>query len=55
MKSLFNISPFILLLAPVFVMMILTFTISADQTSEVVVKNTVATSPLAKASVPIAK
>ncbi|MET4138496.1 hypothetical protein [Pedobacter sp. UYP1] len=58
MKSLFNISPFILLLFPAFVMMILTFATSAshtDQASEVV-KTTVATAAsLDKASVSIAK
>ncbi|QNK62912.1 hypothetical protein H7F33_20640 [Pedobacter sp. PAMC26386] len=59
MKNLFNISPFILLLAPVFVLMILTFTTSAnraDQTAETAAKTNITTaSSLDKASVSIAK
>lgn len=56
MKSLFNISPFLLLLVPAFVMMILTIVTNnshTDQASEVV-KTTVTTS-LDKTSVSIAK
>jgi len=58
MKSLFNISPFLLLLVPAFVMMILTIATSAshaDQTSEVAVKTTVTAASLDKASLSIAK
>ncbi|WP_367864906.1 hypothetical protein [Pedobacter sp. WC2423] len=59
MKSLFNISPFILLLVPAFVMMILTFATSAshtDQASEVAAKTTTTTAAsLDKASISIAK
>lgn len=58
MKSLFNISPFILLLFPAFVMMILTLLTSANPNEQVseVAKTTVTTAaPLDKASVSITK
>ncbi|AMQ01162.1 hypothetical protein AY601_4315 [Pedobacter cryoconitis] len=58
MKSLFNVSPFILLLFPAFVMMILTFATNADHTDQAsaVAKTTVTTAAsLDKASGSIAK
>ncbi|MGY0039422.1 hypothetical protein [Pedobacter sp. NJ-S-72] len=58
MKNLLNISPFILLLIPVFVMMILTFTNSAsrpDQTAEIAAKITANTNSLDKPSASISK
>ena len=58
MKSLFNISPFILLLFPAFVMMILTLATSPSRTEQAseVAKTTVSTAAsLDKASVSITK
>ncbi|TDO21498.1 hypothetical protein [Pedobacter duraquae] len=58
MKRLSNISPFILLLVPVFIMMLFTFTTSlsgtTSQSNEVVLKNTGAAT-LAKVSTNPAK
>jgi len=58
MKNLFNVSPFILLLVPVFVMMILTFTTNAnhpDQATEIAAKATVSTTSLDKTTISISK
>jgi hypothetical protein len=59
MKKLSNVSPFILLLVPVFMMFVLAFatsTISASQTEEVAVKTTSSTSNnLIKATAAILK
>lgn len=58
MKSLFNISPFLLLLVPAFVMMILTIVTNnshTDQASEAVKTTVTTAASLDKASVSIAK
>ncbi len=48
MKKLSNVSPFLLLLFPIFIMMLLTFTMSdhTNQNEEVVAKSTNSTSNL---------
>ncbi|MEJ5993515.1 hypothetical protein WG904_03715 [Pedobacter sp. Du54] len=58
MKKLSNVSPFILLLVPVFMMFVLAFatsTISASQTEEVVVVKTTPSNNLVKATTAILK
>lgn len=52
MKKLTNISPFLLLLVPVFIMMILTFASSRENTNGDVVLKTSSSSPAIKVAVP---
>jgi hypothetical protein len=57
MKKLSNVSPFLLLLFPVFIMMLLAFATSTaeNQSNEVVFKTTTATSTIIKATATILK
>jgi hypothetical protein len=57
MKKLSNVSPFLLLLFPVFIMMVLAFATSTttNQDDEVALKNTTPTNTIVKATAAILK